>query len=268
VRVIRQYYAGPSNPRTGDLINPGNERGSESPFIFDLGLMFNEALPEPAFDGLFYWVFGPSFGDPESAHNYLNFDFDRDVATVDRVLAVDLNATSTDLDEFRERGGKLIMYHGWADPLIPGQVSINYALAVGANKESGHRSKGEEGGLRRQETFLRLFMAPGMGHCGGGPGPNVFGGVQNQGGPNDADHNALSALVQWVEQGDGPDQIIATKFVNDDPAQGVAAQRPLCVFPKVAVYKGHGDPTIADSFVCRRDNDHDVNQMPAPEYGP
>jgi feruloyl esterase len=99
----------------GQLINPGSERGNETDDVRALGLAFQEQLPEPAFDGLFYWVFGPSFGYPSSAVNFANFDFDHDVDTVDDRLAKVLNADSTDLGEFREHGGKLIMYHGWAE---------------------------------------------------------------------------------------------------------------------------------------------------------
>ena len=270
VGVIRKYYAGPSNPRTHALINPGNARGSEASTVGALGFILNEFLPEPAFDGLFYWVFGASFGDPASAHNYQNFDFDRDIAIVDHVLAADLNATSTDLSAFREHGGKLVMYHGWADPLIPSQSSINYFNAVAATDEDDE-SRGDDarggGAFRHTQEYFRLFMAPGTYHCGSGPGPNVFGGAFNQGGPVDADHNALTALAEWVELGVAPERIIATKFVDDNPAHGIAMERPLCVYPKVAIYNGTGDPTSAASFVCRRD-EPDVNPTPAPQYGP
>jgi tannase/feruloyl esterase len=271
VSVIQKYYDGPSDPRTHQLINPGNARGSEASTVGALGFILNESLPEPAFDGLFYWVFGPGFGDPTSAHNFQNFDFDHDVAAVDAVLAADLNATSTDLGEFRKHGGKLIMYHGWADPLIPSQSSINYfnAVVAGHNGEENEDEDDDEdrGALRHTQEFFRLFMAPGTYHCGSGPGPNVFGGAFNQGGPDDADHNALSALVEWVEHGIAPERIIATKFVNDVPAQGIAMQRPLCVFPKVAVYAGTGNPADATSFVCKTD-ERDLNPKPAPIYGP
>ena len=265
VSVFKRYYSGPLDPRTGELIYPGNARGSEASSFDDLGLALNELLPEPAFDGLFYWVFGASFGDLNSAQNYRNFDFDRGVAAVDQALAADLNATSTDLEAFAGRGGKLLMYHGWADPLIPSQGSINYFNAVvTAQTDVVAQSVDVQ---ERTRAFFRLFMAPGMYHCTGGPGPNVFGGVLNQGGLNDPGHNALSALVKWVEQGVAPETIIATKFVNDVPAQGVVMQRPLCVFPKVARYNGMGDPTLADSFVCVTD-EQDTNQVPAPQFGP
>jgi len=107
------------------------------------------------------------------------------------------------------------------------------------------------------QSFYRLFMVPGMAHCGGGAGPNAFGNGVN--GPVlDAWHDLLIALDRWVEQGVAPDQIIATKYVNDQPASGIAFQRPLCPFPQVARYNGSGDPTSASGFTCvndERDND-------------
>ena len=95
---MRNDDGGTKNPRNGQVINPGAAPGSETENIFALGLAFQERLPEPAFDGLFYWVFGSAFGVPSSATNYANFDFDRDVDTVDDQLAKTLNAVSTDLE--------------------------------------------------------------------------------------------------------------------------------------------------------------------------
>ena len=111
VAAMKVYYAGVINPANGALIHPGNARGSETSNLTALGLALNESLPEPAFDSLFKWVFGPTW-------QWQSFDFNRDVALVDEVLARDLNANSTDLRTFAANGGKLILYAGWADPLI------------------------------------------------------------------------------------------------------------------------------------------------------
>ena len=110
------------------------------------------------------------------------------------------------------------MYHGWSDQLISPQNSINYYKSVVA----------AHGG-----DNTRLFMVPGMAHCAGGPGPNMF--------------DALGALEQWVEHKQAPDQIVATRMAN-----GAATRtRPLCPYPQVAVYKGSGSTDEASSFACR-----------------
>lgn len=259
VTTIRNDYAGTIDPRTGEIINPGVARGSETDNILALGLAFQENLPEPPFDGLFYWVFGPSFGYPSGPHSYKTFDFDRDVDTVDDQLARTLNATSTDLSEFNRRGNKLVIYHGWADPLIPAQSSINYFNALVRDGDDDHDGvqsvafgRDADRALAATQKYARLFMVPGMYHCAGGPGPNVF--------------DALTPLVQWVEAGVAPETIVATKFVADTPP-AVQMTRPLCVYPKVARYKRSGDSNAAANFVCVAD-EHDFNQKPAPQFGP
>ena len=104
------------------------------------------------------------------------------------------------------------------------------------------------GGAAAVNTFARLSMVPGMGHCGGGDGPNAFGqdGIPKA----DADHDVFKALVKWVKEGTAPDQVIATKYTADDPTQPVLRTRPLCVYPKVAKYKGSGSTDDAANFVC------------------
>lgn len=254
VTTIQNYYAGTIDPVNGQVINPGSERGNETDNVLALGLEFQENLPEPAFDGLFYWVYGASFGQPGSAVNFANFDFHHDVDTVDDQLAKVLNADSADLSDFRQHGGKLLMYHGWADPLIPSQSSINYFNALVGSENSAQQASFGPGDARLDKTqkFARLFMVPGMFHCSGGPGPNVF--------------DALTPLVEWVEAGVAPETIVATKFVNDTPP-AVQMTRPLCVFPKVAKYRGSGSTSIAANFTCVAD-EPDFNQTPAPKFGP
>jgi tannase/feruloyl esterase len=256
VTTMQNYYAGTIDPRTHQIINPGSERGNETDNILALGLAFAERLPEPPFDGLFYWVFGPSFGNPTGTPNYATFDFDRDVDTVDDKLAKVLNATSTDLSEFNERGNKLIMYHGWADPLIPSQSSINYFNALvghgGGDAVQPVGLGGANDKLARIQKFARLFMVPGMYHCSGGPGPNVF--------------DAITPLINWVENGVAPETIVATHFANTTPPT-VDMTRPLCVYPKVAKYIGSGDTKSAANFTCVTD-ERDFNQKPAPKFGP
>src|SRR5205085_3491258 len=127
----KKYYGGAVNPSNGAVINPGHMRGSETSNPAALGFALNESLNEPYFDSLFKWVFGLTW-------QWQTFDFNRDVDTVDRVLAADLNANSTDLRAFAGNGGKLVMYAGWADPLIPSQSSINYYNALTASYGGTH----------------------------------------------------------------------------------------------------------------------------------
>ena len=258
VAAMKVYYAGPVNPSNGAIINPGNARGSETSNPAGLGFAFNENLNEPSFDSLFKWVFG-------LAWQWQTFDFNQNVATVDQVLAPDLNATSTDLRAFAGRGGKLILYHGWADPLIPSPSTINYFNAL-AKTMFGAVSPGT---IKQTQQFARLFMAPGMWHCKDGPGPNSFGGMIQQQAPSfDPQHDLLSALTRWVESGVAPTSVIATKYNNDLAQAGIALQRPLCAYPQIPVYKGSGDPTLATSFNCVTDERTDFNETPAPQYGP
>jgi feruloyl esterase len=259
VETMTNYYAGLFDPQIGELIYPGYERGNETDDTSRGGLAYQELLPEPFYDGAFYWVFGSKFGKLSSAINYTNFDFHNDVDKVDDLLAEPLNAVSTDLSDFRQRGGKLIMYHGWADTVIPSQSSINYFNALvhhdSHDDDAIQQVRFEPNGdykLRKTQEYARLFMVPGMYHCLGGPGPNSF--------------DYLTPLVNWVEKGVAPETIIATKFVNDTPP-AVQMTRPLCVFPKVAKYKGSGDTNFAANFTCVTDGP-DFNQTPAPQYGP
>lgn len=257
VVAARTVYQGARNPRTGRQIFPGLPRGSEADTQF--GWANASTQTEPSFDSLFKWVFGPAF-------SYLNFNFDTDVGVLDSVLASNLNANSTDLSAFRARGGKLLMYHGWADPLIAPQESINYyENVVAANRTADPTAD--------TQSYYRLFMVPGMYHCAAGPGPNAFG--QPYGGsivvppplqPN-AQYDIFRALQDWVENGRAPNSVIATKYVGDSASNGVAMTRPLCVYPLVAKYTGRGATTDAANFVCAPSpGKTDPAQVTAPEY--
>jgi feruloyl esterase len=175
------------------------------------------------------------FENPKWDFHTLNFD--SDVKLTDDKLASVLNATDPNLRPFKARGGKLIQYHGWGDAAIPPQGSIDYFETV-------------QSAMGTTKGFYRLFMVPGMSHCGGGPGANVFGNGAAV--PQaDAAHDVVIALDQWVVHGVAPDQIVATGFVDGIPAKGVAMTRPLCPYPQEARYKGAGDTNSAASFVCQ-----------------
>jgi len=177
--------------------------------------------------------------------DYTSLNFDADIAFTDAKEAATFNATNPDLSAFRQRNrqGRIIMWHGWEDPAISALSSINYFEQM-ANASPGNRS------------FFRLFMAPGMTHCGGGPGPNAFGQSLAQARPlnHDPENDILSALERWVEQGVPPERVVAVKYVNDNPALGILRTRPLCAYPKTAVYVGSGSTDDAANFDCRQPN--------------
>ena len=224
VKAVRMTYAGPRNPRTGARILAGYSPGSEG-----------EGGGWPA------WITGPSagnkvalsygfgtnffkyvvFSDPD--YDVRKMNFDSDVAMTDAKYAKIFNAYDPDLSAFRKHGGKLIQYHGWADPAIPAKDSIEYYSSV--QKTMGDTSR-----------FYRLFLAPGMLHCGGGPGPNSIA--------------FLPAITDWVEKGEAPKILVATKYLNNNPNGPVERTRPLCPYPARAEWDGKGDKNKLESFAC------------------
>jgi feruloyl esterase len=169
---------------------------------------------------------------------YKQTDLATALDAADTKMAATLNSTDANLQAFRARGGKLIVYHGWADAAIPPLNAVSYFDNV--KKTMGENSV---------DGFARLYMLPGVQHCAGGPGPNYFGqlGILPAGDPQ---HDVFTALVNWVEQGSAPSSIIAAKYTKDDPAKGVEMMRPVCPYPLSAKYDGHGNPNQAQSFVC------------------
>jgi feruloyl esterase len=171
------------------------------------------------------------YSDP--AWDFHKYDPDRDTKAADDKLARYLNATDPDLSAFQNRGGKLILYHGWADAAIPALNTIDYFQSV--QKKMGPRTA----------AFVRLYMVPGMQHCGGGAGPNLFG--QSGVAKSDPQHDIDAAIEAWVEQGAAPASIVATKT----DAQGATVRtRPLCPFPQTAKWKGSASTGDAANFSC------------------
>jgi feruloyl esterase len=261
VRAARKIYRGPHDPVTGELIFPGYEPGSESnasnwpAWIVgasrDADLSNDRTQGQSAqefFGNGFFADF--VFEDPNFDFRTLNFT--SDVTLTDEDLAAIINSTDPDLRPLRKHGAKIIHYVGWADSAIAPINSVNYYNSV--RTELAGVEPGRQNGDRWEEIqeFYRLFMVPGMAHCSGGDGPNAFGNGVSNGPVIDADHDLLTALERWVEQGVAPEQIIATHYVNNTPASGVQFQRPLCPFPQVAKYTV-GDPTNAGSFKCVQD---------------
>lgn len=239
VTALEKLYAGGRTSR-GVRIFPGYSPGGEAepggwaPWI-------TGSAPEKSLMYAFGTQFYKNMVYDDPAWDYHKFDADRDTEAADQKMARYLNATDPDLSRFRARGGKLILYHGWSDAAIAAKNSVDY-----------YESVVRKTGAKTAATFVRLFMVPGMQHCGGGAGPNSFGqfGVAS----GDADHDIDTALERWVEQGIAPEKIIAAKRKNDlDPESAIVRNRPLCAWPMVARYKGSGSTDDAANFDCAKE---------------
>lgn len=234
VGLLEMLYEGPKNSK-GAPVGPGYTPGDEA--------------------GWKAWIIGNAPAGA-SGTNYMNGFFRYMVytdpkwnplaATVDEALAKgmagpakEIDATDPDLSRFAARGGKLLMYHGWNDPAISPQNSIHYFSSVRQALGPG-----------KADGMLRLYLAPGMEHCLGGPGPSYFGqlGLPAAGGPGTG---ALDLLEKWVEDGKAPDAILAA--AHPSTPRGTPTVRPLCPYPGRAVYDGKGDPKQPGSFACKVD---------------
>jgi Tannase and feruloyl esterase len=239
VTTLKKLYEGAHDSR-GQQVFPGflpgaeGGRGGWEPWIF--GSAPGKSLVFAFGTGYFSDIV---YNQPD--WNYKDAKLDDALKAADDKTARILNSADPNLAAFQGRGGKLIMYHGWNDPAISALNSINYYNNV-------VRSMGDS----ELASFMRLYMVPGMQHCGGGPGPFRFGepGSLKPPTPNDPQHNVTLALEQWVEKGAAPSTIISSKYTEDDPAKGIEMTRPLCPYPQSAKYKGSGNSNDAANFVC------------------
>jgi Tannase and feruloyl esterase len=189
------------------VLPPNAERGY-GPNQFVLGEQFFRYIVanDPAFDAR-------------------SFRLDRDLPDLERKMGELLDADDTDLSRFIRTGGKLLVWHGWSDPAIPAEMAIDLYERI-------RRDTSARVGDESLDGSVRLFMVPGVQHCGGGTGLTAF--------------DALGALEQWVEQGRAPERIDAAQLVDGKPAK----TRPLCAYPREAHYRS-GDPDEAASFDCK-----------------
>jgi len=235
--ALQALYGGLKDP-DGKTPFPGYSPGGEAePGGWAVWITGN--APEKSLMFAFGTQFFKNMVFEDANWQYRSFDAVRDTKVADSKMAGAMNATDPDLGAFRKRGGKLILYHGWSDAAIPAVNTINYYQSVVAKAGAAEAGK-----------FVRLYMVPGMQHCGGGPGPNAFGHVGAA--PGDRTHDIDAALEAWVEQSVAPDQIIASKYKGAAaPGGEVVRTRPLCPYPLVAGYKGTGSTDEAANFVCK-----------------
>jgi len=225
---LRKIYSGPINAKTGKQIYPGFPPGDEAlAHNWDLWIIGPQSY-QAQFTNQ---VFG-SFLRNDPHWDFKSADFDKDVVRADQEIGPLLNSNDPNLSAFAARGGKLILFQGWADAAITPFGTIQYYQAIQRKM-----------GSKEARQFVRLFMAPGMMHCSGGPGPNNF--------------DAVAAVDQWRQKNEPPESLAAAKYADSAAASSGAAlgeplvTRPLCAYPKVAHWTGKGSSDKAENYLCR-----------------
>ncbi len=227
--TVRTIYS-PLLGEDGSLVYPRMQPGSEdteAPGAYYGGQPFIE------YDWIRYVIYNDSNWDPFSLSP-------ADYTTISNQNPFDVETWKGDLSAFKNRGGKLLTYHGLKDGIISSEISPLYYDHVAGTM-----------GLSPQQMddFYRLFRISGMAHCEGGPGSVYIGNTRRNMATADPDENVLWAIVRWVEQGIAPDTITGTAYVNGTKSAGVASQKKHCRWPYRNVYRG-GDPDLVDSWVC------------------
>jgi len=202
MKTVETFYGGVKNSK-GELIFSGQA----------LGNPIGAQQPTNQAPGGLFDLVRIAYNDPDV--DWHTFDLDRDMKVLDEKIGY-VDAVNPDLSRFKANGGKLLLTHGWSDTGITPETTIWYYESV-LDKMG-----------KNQSDWVRLFMAPGMGHCGGGPGVNTF--------------DSIGALENWVEKGAAPDSMLGTG------TQGLT--RPLCPYPQSAEYKGRGDLKDAANWAC------------------
>jgi hypothetical protein len=234
VAALKKIYAGPHDSQAHEVFPgflPGAEDGEDG-----WGPWITGPAPLKGLVALFGIGFYSNMVYEKHDWDYKTFTLEAGIKAAQEKTASALDAVDANLGPFKARGGKLIMYHGWDDPAISALNTVNYYESVRAKL-----------GAPDTGSFVRLYMVPGMQHCGGGPGADSFGASYS--GSPDPQHSVRAALEEWVEKGTAPGTIVASKYVGEDH-QHPKMTRPLCAYPQAAKYKGSGDTNDAASFAC------------------
>lgn len=237
LEALRRIYAGPHDAAgrrvAPGLLPAGAEVGRPLPLGWDSIVSQARPTASPSKDPLLEELAPHPFATAES------FDFDRDPARLKAALGADLDV-SPDLRRFFRRGGKLIIWQGWADPGVAPQSTLEF-------RDSILRASGPALAARS----MRLFMVPGLQHCLGGPGAGEFGQFTAPPKQASPDRNAAAALQAWVETGRAPDALVGRKGLPIGPPKASAGERLLCAYPERAVLRAGADPDRAASYACR-----------------
>jgi feruloyl esterase len=237
VEAARLVYAG---PRTSDGrqifpgFAPGSERGWEQ--------LYAQVSADGSAGGGSWLGFFRYMVLDDPGWTLQQLDFDRDYDRAEQRIGNSLGANDPNLDVFANRGGRIIIYHGWADQQVPPVASLDYRERVKARRAD-------------VDGFLRLFMAPGMAHCeperltsGVTVGPNLAPVRSEYRSPFTSENDGLTALQAWVEQGRAPDSLVVR--VRNDPAGVLETSVRTCPAPQRARWTGTGDPRRAETWQC------------------
>jgi feruloyl esterase len=228
IEAVRRMYGGPTTS-PGLQIYPGLSPGGET--------RWERLWSDPKKLGGSWESFYRFMVFQNPAWELSTMDFDRDPSLAKQKLGNILDPDNPDLARFADHGGKIIVYHGWADDMVPSQVSTEYYASVTAKL-----------GPQRVSSFYRLLMVPGMAHCGGGPGANVlFHSEEAAAVPLKPDRDMLTALEQWVEHGRVPSSFVASRLDKDG---AIERTRLVCAYPSIAKYRGAGDVNRAENWEC------------------
>jgi Tannase and feruloyl esterase len=243
VGALRRLHAGPMNSAglqlAGGYVPSGSEAGDPSPMLGWEGYLMSGGASNSAGRGLADGMLGALIQKPFATVE--TFNFDTDPARL-RAASRELDAPAN-LRRFFARGGKLMMWHGWADAAIPPEATLRYHAAM--VRQSGARAR----------DSVRLFMVPGVQHCYGGKGADVFG---QSGAPSPSEvpeRNIVMALQNWTEgKRSAPETLVGRRGhgggMMGPPAPGPERQRLLCAWPKKAVLRNGADPDQATSYTC------------------